>query len=82
MPMRPNPNHNPRQNKLPKALSYFSYFMVIIYAALGACLLFTDLILAEMPRLQRGLLGGVLLLYALYRGYTIYSRSKPSRYDD
>ena len=76
----PTPDRrNQRLKRSNKILSYFSYAMVLLYLTLGIVLLFTEVV--ELPRSQRHILGGILLLYALYRGYSIYSRQKNFRDD-
>ncbi|RYE13667.1 MAG: hypothetical protein EOP51_29380 [Sphingobacteriales bacterium] len=76
-----DPSERRRRTDPPQILTYFGYVMVLVYFVLGAIILFTDQILPGMPESQRNILGGLLLIYGLYRGYTVYIKSK-KRYDD
>ncbi len=70
-----------RKRSVPPVVKYFGYIMVLVYFVLGAIILFTDEILPGMPQMQRNLLGGLLLLYGLFRAYTTYANSKKRERD-
>jgi len=50
---------------------WFNIIMIVLYTIIGVLLLFI-LRFESLPALNSKMIGGVLLLYALYRGYKIY----------
>ena len=50
---------------------WFNIIMIILYTVIGVLLLFI-LHFESLPALNTKMIGGVLLLYATYRGYKIY----------
>jgi hypothetical protein len=50
---------------------WFNIIMIILYTVIGILLLFI-LHFESLPTLNTKMIGGVLLLYASYRGYKIY----------
>ena len=50
---------------------WFNIIMIIIYTVIGVLLLFI-LHFESLPALNTKMIGGVLLLYASYRGYKTY----------
>jgi hypothetical protein len=50
---------------------WFNLIMIAVYILLGILLLFT-LQFDSLPSLNTKMMGGVLLLYAAYRGYKLY----------
>jgi len=50
---------------------WFNIIMIILYSVIGILLLFI-LHFDSLPSLNTKMIGGVLLLYACYRGYKIY----------
>ena len=50
---------------------WFNIIMIILYTVIGVLLLFI-IHFESLPALNTKMIGGVLLLYASYRGYKIY----------
>jgi len=59
-----------------RILLVFKYFMVLIYFAMGAALLFSDRLPLPVGATGRTLFGIVLILYGIFRIYSIYTVSK------
>jgi hypothetical protein len=59
---------------------WFNIIMMTIYALVGILLLFI-LRFDSLPALNTKMMGGVLLLYAAYRGYKLYKTSSAVRTD-
>ena len=59
-----------------KALYYFQWIMVVVYLGLGLLLLFSppDNLLAN-PAMRKGL-GGIMLVYGLFRGFQNWQKRK------
>ena len=74
------PERRDLRKKAPGVLQYFAYLMVLVYFTLGAILLFTDLLLPNLPQLQKNIIGGLFLVYGLFRAFMVYTKSK--RRDD
>ena len=53
---------------------WFNIIMIILYTVGGVLLLFI-LRFESLPALNTKMIGGVLLLYALYRGYRTYKEN-------
>ena len=50
---------------------WFNLIMILIYTAIGFLMLFI-IRFESLPALNTKMIGGVLLLYASYRGYKLY----------
>jgi len=53
---------------------WFNVIIIILYTVIGVLLLFIFRF-ESLPALNTKMIGGVLLLYASYRGYKIYKTS-------
>lgn len=58
-----------------KISHYFGFAMVAVYVALGLLFLFTDISIEIFPE-YRAQVGITMILYAIYRTYTIYKKVK------
>lgn len=58
-----------------KISHYFGFAMVAVYVALGLLFLFTDISIEIFPE-YRTQVGITMILYAIYRTYTIYKKVK------
>ena len=58
-----------------KISHYFGFAMVAVYVALGLLFLFTDISIEIFPE-YRTQVGITMILYAVYRTYTIYKKVK------
>lgn len=65
-------NNNP---SLKKITYYFSFVMVALYIAIGLLFLCTDVARATFP-VYREAVGGLLLVYAIFRLYMIIKRNR------
>ena len=79
MSMRITPDQPPQRKRPVPVTTYFGYLMVVVYLGLGLLLLFSDLVAGGLPQKQRMMLGGLLLVYALYRGYSVVRNTKKHR---
>lgn len=52
---------------------YFSFIVVALYLAIGIVFLFTDIAIETFP-LYREMVGGLLIVYAVYRAYAIIKK--------
>ena len=57
-------------------LKYLSYLMVIVYLVLSFLLLFTNIYATDVKPFQRYALGGILLVYGIYRCFRLYKEQK------
>ena len=62
-----------------RILLVFSFFMVLIYFAMGVALLFSDSLPLPVGTTGRTLFGIVLILYGIFRIYSIYTVSKTEK---
>lgn len=65
------------QNSVKTVLFYFSFLMVLVYIALGLLFMFSAF-LSEMVPSYRGMIGGVLIIYGVFRMY-ILARMRKAR---
>jgi hypothetical protein len=59
-----------------------SLAMAVLFVGLGCLLVFTTINIEDYPRPQRYWLGGILLLWAAFRGATVYLRWKKLKQHD
>ncbi|MES2593465.1 MAG: hypothetical protein V4608_16400 [Bacteroidota bacterium] len=52
---------------------YFSFLMVALYLVIGLLFLFTDIAIETFP-VYREMVGGLLVVYAVYRVYAIIKK--------
>jgi hypothetical protein len=52
----------------------FAIFMVAVYVALGVFFLVSNDLLSSYPPLLKNIFGIILLFYAIYRGYFVFSK--------
>lgn len=53
---------------------WFNTIMMVVYALVGVLLLFI-LHFDSLPELNTKMMGGVLVLYAIYRGFKLYKNN-------
>ncbi len=58
-----------------KALYYFSLVMVLVYIALGAALALSNFMIEMIPN-NRVIIGGVLVVYGVFRMYILNRQRK------
>ena len=63
-------------NSMKLFLKYLSYLMVIVYIVFSSILLFTKIFATLLQPSQRYALGGLFLIYGLYRCYRVYKQQK------
>lgn len=63
-------------------LKIFSYVMVFFYLIFSSILLLTGIFSATLTPVQRYSVGGMLLVYSLFRAYRIYESHKESINDE
>ena len=59
---------------------YFNLIMIAIYALVGVLLIFI-LRFDSLPELNTKMIGGVLLLYGIYRGYKLLKEHASTKKD-
>jgi len=64
------------KNTFHKILAKFSYVMVFVYLIFSLILLLTSKFSARLEPIQRYSVGGMLLVYSLFRAYRIYVSQK------
>jgi hypothetical protein len=67
--------NNPLINKI---RFYFSFLMVLIYLAFGSVFLFSDIAIQTFP-VYREPIGGLLIVYACFRLYSIIKKNKENK---
>jgi hypothetical protein len=60
---------------------YFNLVMMVIYTLVGVLLIFI-LRFESLPSLNTKMIGGVLLLYGIYRGYRLYKENASRKQED
>ena len=64
---------------LRKTLFYFSLVMVLVYIALGCAIAFTGLMIEIIPG-NRGIIGGILVVYGVFRLYILNRQRKSYKF--
>lgn len=65
-------DNNPLTNKI---RFYSGFIMIALYLAIGLLFLFTDIAIQTFP-VYREPVGGLLIVYAGFRGYSIIRKNK------
>ncbi|MFZ4411915.1 MAG: hypothetical protein ACOYOV_02435 [Bacteroidales bacterium] len=73
---------NKWKNSLHNFLAIFSYVMVFFYLSLSLILLFTNTFIYILTPIQRYSIGGMLLVYSIFRAYRIFISQKEAKNDD
>ncbi|MFZ4400972.1 MAG: hypothetical protein ACOYO1_13125 [Bacteroidales bacterium] len=69
-------NNGQWKNILHNMLDKLAYVMVVFYFVLSLLLMLTDVFSASLTSLQRYSVGGILLVYSIFRAYRIYLSQK------
>lgn len=59
-----------------QVLFYFSFVMVFVYLSLGLVFLFSDVLSEVIPPSYRGIVGGVFIVYGVFRLYILMRMRK------
>jgi len=70
------------KNTLRKILAQLNYVMVFFYLIFSLVLLLTGMFSATLSPFQRYSVGGILLMYAVFRAYRIYQSNKETNDED
>ena len=62
-----------------KGLFYFSLFMVLVYIVFGLALAFSNFIIDMIPS-NRMIMGGILIVYGIFRLYILNRQRKSYRF--
>ena len=70
------------KNILHNIRAKFNYVMVLFYLIFSLILLLTSMFSATLSPVQRYTVGGILLVYAIFRAYRIYQTNNEIIEDD
>jgi uncharacterized membrane protein HdeD (DUF308 family) len=70
------------KNILQKLLKLLGYVMVFFYLIFSSILLLTSTFSATLSPVQRYSVGGMLLVYGVFRAVRIYKSNKESNYEE
>lgn len=67
-----------KQQDIDAKLSWYvvSALLIAVYITAGLVIMFSSLLDDEFSKSSRYIVGGIFLLFALYRGYTVWCYSK------
>ena len=68
-------------NQLKNSLHYFSIVMIFVYVIIAMILIFSDGIVI-LPQPNRSILAVVLLLYAAFKAYRVFTKSRAQQIDE
>jgi formate-dependent nitrite reductase membrane component NrfD len=68
-------NYNQKSTKvMQQTAMLIGIFMLLVILALAYAFLFTNFYIENLPNPNRKILGGIFIVYAIYRGVRIYSQ--------
>ncbi|GHN01310.1 hypothetical protein WSM22_27990 [Cytophagales bacterium WSM2-2] len=55
-------------------VKYFSLFMCVLYLLIGAAMITGSSLFNNVPRRYALVMGAIMIVYGLFRGYRVYSK--------